>query len=186
VPDLTFRRYDARGASAVRGTVALIHRDAYADAIATGDPFESHEAFMRRFDAHITHPSFDLVIGYADDEPVGQIWGWPEESTGADFNASAVEEAEHRSPGNEGGNRSFALAEIMVRKAWTGRGIAHALHNELLAARPERCAELYVRPDNTTAYRAYLKWGWRRAGETRPDMPDAPLFDVLILPLPIR
>ena len=182
--DLTFRRYDAQAARAVRGTVALIHRDAYADAIASGDPFESHEAFMRRFDAHITHPSFDLVIGYVGDEPVGQTWGWPEEPT-ADFDTSTVGEAEPMCSDDERGKQIFALAEIMVRKAWTGQGIAHALHNELLATRAEQCAELYVRPDNTTAYRAYLKWGWHKVGETRPDMPDAPLFDVLILPLPI-
>jgi len=69
----------------------------------------------------------------------------------------------------------------VIGMRWPG----DALHNELLATRTERCAELYVRPDNTTAYRAYLKWGWRRVGETRPDMPDAPLFDVLILPLHI-
>jgi ribosomal protein S18 acetylase RimI-like enzyme len=77
----------------------------------------------------------------------------------------------------------FSLAEIMVRKAWTGQGIAHALLDELLSERAEPLAELYVRPDNEVAYRAYRKWGWRKVGETRPDLPDAPRFDVLVLPL---
>lgn len=182
VPDLTFRHYDTGGARAARGTVALIHRDAYADAIASGDPFASHEAFMRRFDAHTRHPSLDLVLAYADDEPAGQAWGWPEDAGDADLRTETTGGTE---PGFPDENRIFALAEIMVRKAWTGQGVAHALHDALLAARTERRAELYVRPANVNAYRAYLRWGWRKAGETRPDLPDAPLFDVLVLPLPL-
>jgi ribosomal protein S18 acetylase RimI-like enzyme len=83
------------------------------------------------------------------------------------------------------GEQVFALCEIMVRQAWTGRGIAHRLHDEILAGRPEQFAELYVRPGNTAAYRAYVKWGWVRAGQTRPNLPDAPVFDVLMLRLPI-
>ncbi len=84
-------------------------------------------------------------------------------SAGAMTDAGGPSEFAH-----EDGRQIFALAEIMVRKAWTGQGIAHALHNELLAIRAERCAELYVRPDNTTAYRAYLKWGWHRIRRNAP------------------
>ena len=73
----------------------------------------------------------------------------------------------------------------MVRQPFTGRHIAHALHDELLAPRKEQRATLLVEQGNTTAYRAYLKWGWRKVAELRPNWPDSPLFDVLILPLPI-
>ena len=184
VPDLTFRHYDARQARDARDTVALIHRDAYADAIASGDPFASHDAFMRRFDAHTTRLSLDLVISYVGDEPVGQAWGWPEGTADANQQTDAPDDG-GRESADEGGSRTFGFAEIMVRAAWTGRGIAHALHDELLGARPEQRAELYVRPSNTRAYQAYLRWGWRKVGEIRPDLPDAPLFDVLILLLPI-
>jgi GNAT superfamily N-acetyltransferase len=183
MPDLSFRHHDTRGARAVRETVALIHRDAYADAIASGDPFASHEAFMHRFDAHTAHPSLDLVLAYAGDEPVGQAWGWPESAAGTGLPAETTRGTEPGFP-DEISTRTFALAEIMVRRAWTGQGVAHALHDELLAARTEQQAELYVRPGNVNAYRAYLKWGWRKAGETRPDLPGAPLFDVLVLALP--
>lgn len=72
----------------------------------------------------------------------------------------------------------------MVRASFTGRGIARALHDQLLRERSEARATLLVRPGNTTAYRAYLRWGWTKATELRPPWPDAPLFDVLILPLP--
>ena len=85
----------------------------------------------------------------------------------------------------EDGKRTFAFSEIMVRQAWTGRGIAHALHDELLRGRDEQRATLLVEPDNPTAYRAYLRWGWRKVAQLRPAWPGAPLFDVLILPLPV-
>lgn len=186
MPDLRFQRYDAQAARAQRETIALIHLDAYADAIVSGDPFESHEAFMQRFDAHARYPSLDLVIAYSGAEPVGQTWGFPvAKPTISGLPVDPTDTDGPSGSANEDREQIFALAEIMVRRALTGQGIAHALHNELLAARTERYAELYVRPDNTAAYRAYLKWGWRRVGETRPDMPHAPLFDVLILPLPI-
>jgi GNAT superfamily N-acetyltransferase len=168
VPDLTFRRYDAQGARALRDTIDFVHIDAYTETIASGNPFYSAEAFMERFDSHTSHPGLDLVIAYMDEEPVGQIWGFP----------VAKPTIGESVP-------TFALCEIMVRRAWTGRGIAHALHDELLKTRTEAQAELYVRPDNIRARRAYLHWGWRKVGETRPNLPDAPLFDVLILPLPI-
>jgi GNAT superfamily N-acetyltransferase len=183
VPDLAFRHYDALGASAARETVALIHRDAYADMIASGDPFASHEAFMRRFDAHTTHPAFDLVLAWVGEEAIGQAWGWSEDAAAPGPEAEAAARAEPGFAG-ETSTRTFALAELMVRRAWTAQGVAHALHDELLAARTEQQAELYVRPGNVNAYRAYIRWGWRKAGETRPDLPDAPLFDVLVLPLP--
>ncbi len=184
MPDLLFHHYDGRAARAIRDIVAVIHRDAYAKVIASGDQFASPEAFMQRFDAHTTHPSFDLVVAYAHDEPAGQAWGWPEWPPEADPQADTTEGS---GPGlaDEDGGRTFALAEMMVRKAWSGQGVAHALHDELLSGRTEHRAELYVRPENEYAYRAYRKWGWRKVGETRPDLPDAPLFDVLILPLPI-
>lgn len=181
--DLRFRHYDALAADTIRSTVAFIHRDAYADAIGSGDPFESHESFMQRFDRHITHPLLDLVIAYIGDEPVGQIWGWPRQSPPTWAHGDTAGSGVGRADAED--KDTFALAEIMVRKAWTGQGIAHALHDELLSARTEQQAELYVRPENTRAYRAYLKWGWRRVGETRPDLPDAPIFDVLVLDLPI-
>ena len=168
---INFLHFDGAGARAQRDTVAAIYDDAYAARIASGAPFASHEAFMERFDSHASDPLLDFVIAQADGEPVGQAWGMPVTPT----IASAAGD----------GERVFGLCEIMVRRAWTGQGIAHSLHDELLAGRPERLAQLYVRPENTDAYRAYLRWGWVKAGQTRPDLPDAPVFDVLMLRLPI-
>jgi GNAT superfamily N-acetyltransferase len=181
VADLTFRRYDAAGARAERDTVAAIHRDAYAEKIASGDPFSSVEAFMQRFDAYTVRLGFDLVIASIDGEPVGQAWGWALGPTNGWW-VGLLEEPE---PGftREDGKRTFGLSEIMVRQAWTGQGIAHALHDELLSARTETRASLLVNPSNIRAYRAYTRWGWRKAGQLQPSWDNAPTFDVLILPL---
>ena len=180
---LVFRRYGPEDARAVRGTVEKIYRDSYSEQ-QQEDPFSSGGRWMSRFDAYTTAPGFELVIAYTDDgEAVGQAWGWP---LGAESKWWAGLAAEPE-PGftREDGMRTFALSEIMVRRPCTGQGIAHALHDELLHGRSEQRAALLVRPANTFAYRAYSRWGWRPVAQLRPDWPNAPLFDVLILPLPI-
>lgn len=182
--DVTFRRYEAAGAREVRAAVEAIYKDSYTEAIASGHAFDSVETFMRRFDAYTKGSGFDMVIAYLDGEPVGQTWGWPlTEQKGVKWWGGLSAEPE---PGftREDGHRTFALSEIMVREAHTGHGMAHALHDELLSKRTEQRATLLVEPENTTAYRAYLHWGWRKVSQLRPGWPDAPIFDVLVLPLP--
>ncbi len=82
----------------------------------------------------------------------------------------------------ETGDRTFGLCELMVHPDWQRRGIAHALHDELLGQRPERRATVLVREDNTPAQRAYAKWGWRKVGKLQP-FSDSPHYDALVLDL---
>lgn len=180
---LTFRRYLGPAARDVRATVEAIYRDSYTPE-QQADPFNSPDTWMRRFDAYTSGSGFDLVIAYADGESAGQAWGWPLTAQ-SKWWTGLVAEPE---PGftSEDGTRTFALSEIMVRSHFKGRGLARALHDELLAGRNEERATLLVEPDNTTAYRAYSSWGWQRVAQLRPDWPDAPLFDVLIFALPLR
>jgi ribosomal protein S18 acetylase RimI-like enzyme len=182
MPDLTFRRYDAAGAQAIRDTVWLIYREAFAEEIASGDPFESGDAPMQRFDAYTTAKDFELVVAFMDGEPAGQAWGWPLGPNSAWWTGLAGEVE----PGftDEDGTRTFAFSELMVRPRYAGQGVGRALHDELLAPRREQRATLLVQPENENAYRRYTRWGWRKAAELRPAMPYAPLMDVLILPLP--
>lgn len=184
---ITFRRFDAAGARKVRAVVEGVYVGSYVDAIVSGDPFDSVEAFMHRFDAYTSRSNFDLVVAYQGDDAVGQTWGWPldEGATTTGWWAGLLEEPE-AGFSREDGHRTFALSEIMVLQKLSGKGIAHALHDRLLLGRTEQRATLLVEPDNIRGRRAYLHWGWRKVAQLRPGWDHAPLFDVLILPLPLR
>lgn len=185
MPGLTFQHYDAAGAREIRDTVAIIHRDAYVERIKSGNPFYTPEAFLRRFDSYTAGQGFDMVVASLDGAPAGQAWGWPlSAQRGTRWWDGLVGEPE---PGFalEDGTRTFALSELMVRQTYTGRHIARALHDELLRGRPEQRATLLVNPVNQTAYEIYLRWGWRKVAQLQPAWPDAPLFNVLMLPLPM-
>lgn len=179
--NVVFRRYNAAEARQLRDTVESIYIRSYVDAIAGADPFDSVDAFMHRFDSYVSQSSFDLVVAYRGGDAIGQTWGWP--LTGQSrWWEGLFSEPE---PGftHENGHRTFALSEIMVSQEWTGRGIAHALHDRLLSVRIEVRATLLAEPENFRAYRAYLHWGWRKVAQLRPRWDDAPTFDVLILEL---
>jgi GNAT superfamily N-acetyltransferase len=180
---LTFRRYTADEARGARDTVEAVYRGAYWENIESGDQFSQPAAFMGRFDAYGSNPLFDLVVAFEDDKPVGQAWGWALSANSRWWEGLESEPE----PGFtvEDGTRTFALSEIMVVRDSTGHGIAHALHDELLRRRQEQRATLLVRPANTRAYGTYLRWGWRTMAKLHPHWPDAPTFDVLMLPLPL-
>lgn len=178
-PDgLHFRRCSPPAARTLRESVRTIYTASYVDAIASGHSFDSVEAFMSRFDAYSASPEFDMVMAYHDGRPVAQAWGWRlrEETRWWDGLHSAPEPDFTR----EDGHRTFALSEIMVVQDCGGQGIAHATHDELLAARTEERAVLLVEPDNTVARRAYLHWGWRAIARLRPNWNDAPQFEVFV------
>ncbi len=178
---ITFRRYNATEARQLRNMVEDIYVRSYVDAISSGDPFDSVEEFMRRFDSYASQSSFDLVIAHRRAEAIGQTWGWPLTEHTQWWEGLLTEpEPDFTS---EDGHRTFALSEIMVSQEWAGKGVAHALHDHLLSARSESRAVLLVEPDNTGAYRAYLHWGWSKVAQLRPRWKNAPTFDVLILDL---
>ncbi|MET8870764.1 GNAT family N-acetyltransferase [Nocardia sp. NPDC004604] len=190
LPDrVEFQHIDAAQARDLRVTVADIYRRSYMDAIASGDPFDSPDQFMHRFDTY-TSPArasaFAMVIAFQDGQPAGQTWGWSLSPNAPWWNNFQPDDAiyDRAAFTNEDGTRTFALSEIMVCANYTGRGLARALHDELLGSRHEKRSTLLVEPDNRRAYRAYRTWGWTRAGITKPSWPDAPTFDVLIRDLP--
>lgn len=188
-----FRHHTAAQAREIRATVEDVYRRSYIDAIASGDPFDSPEAFMHRFDAY-TDPArswgFDLAVAYLDGASAGQTWGWPLRPGAAGWGGlhlddGGLDDGDLDEFSAETGDRTFALSEIMVCAEHTGRGLARALHDELLRARSEQRATLLVEPDNERAYQRYRTWGWYRVGWLRPNWEDAPTFDVLMHNLPL-
>ncbi|WP_460364067.1 hypothetical protein [Actinocorallia lasiicapitis] len=95
-------------------------------------------------------PLFELVIGYIDGTPIGMAFGyglttpawWEDLEPVVELPADFADE-----PAD--GARTFAFNELAVDLDWQGRGIAHALHDELLSGRPEERATLPARENNT-------------------------------------
>lgn len=179
--DIQYAHHAAVAASATRADVGDLYRRSYVERIARGDEFSTPEAFLRRFDSYVTNPSFTMIVATLAEKRVGQAWGWPLTNRSRWWNG-LVDEPEADFV-REDGRRTFALSEIMVDQHHTGRGIAHAMHDSLLADRPEERATLLVNPANTTARAVYLRWGWTPVAALRPAWPGAALLDVLVKPL---
>ena len=177
--DPVFTHHDAASAADVIDTVVVpVYEASHADVIS--DPFYSAARFAERVRGYMKAPGFELVTAEIGGGPIGLALGYTLPA-GARWWSGLTTPAE---PGmtDETGTRTFALCELMVVPAWQGRGVAHALHDELLGHRPEERATLLVREDNTSAQQAYAKWGWQKAGKLQP-YADAPHYDALILPL---
>lgn len=179
--DVSFRRYNAEQARQLSKTVEDVYKSSYVEAIMSGHSFDSVEAFMARFESYSSRDDLDLVMAFHGGKAIGQTWGWPLLRNSRSWDGLKPEpDAEFT---REDGRRTFVLSEIMVKQNWTGKGVAHALHDTLLTARHERRAKLFVEPDNIVARRSYEHWGWIKIGEQRPHWEDAPSFDVMVIEL---
>ncbi|WP_327112774.1 GNAT family N-acetyltransferase [Nocardia sp. NBC_01730] len=163
-------------------TIADVQARGYVDAIATGNPFESTEAFMERFEVYSAIPGFSMVLATVDGEPVGQAFGWPLGVDTTWWTGLVLDPGQPQEEfTSENGTRTFALSELMVDKKRVGQGIAGVLYRGLLEDRPERRVTWLVNPANENAYAIYRHWGARRIGTLLPSWEGAPQFDVLIV-----
>lgn len=173
---ITYQHHSARSAGVVDDLVAI-----YLDVHAQGDSFYSEERFRRQLTSHMTGPAWEAVVAHDAAEKVGFAYGFGLPPDTGWWKGLTTDVSEGFVA--ETGHRTFALSELMVRDSWRSRGIARALHDELVSTRPEQRATLLVRPDNTAARAAYERWGWTKATELRPTWENAPLYDVMMLPL---
>jgi hypothetical protein len=178
------QRFSGDDARAIRDTIADVQAHGYADAIATGNPFESTEAFMERFERYSTAPGFTLIVASINGYPVGQAFGWPLGADTAWWYGLVLDPGQPENFTAENGARTFALSELMVDKKYTGQGIAGILYRGLLADRPEQRVTWLVNPTNP-AYAIYRHWGAHQVGTLKPSWDGAPRFDVLIVDLPL-
>jgi ribosomal protein S18 acetylase RimI-like enzyme len=180
--EITYTRHDAASAGELFDSVIVpVYEASHADMIS--NPFYSADRFADRVRGYMKAPGFGLVAARADGRPVGQAFGYTLQPGARWWSGLTTPVPDGFT--DETGHRTFALNELMVDPRWQRRGIAHALHNELLRGRPEERATLLVRADNESAQTAYARWGWAKVAKLKP-FPDSPLFDALILPLPVR
>lgn len=180
-PALTFTHHNGPDAEKIlEGVIVPLYIDSHADVM--DREFYTAERFAERFPGYANAPGFEIVIAYLGDRALGQAFGYALPVNARWWTALTTPVADGFT--TETGRRTFAFNELMVVPEWQGRGVAHALHDELLGGREEKRATLLVRDDNASAQRAYGRWGWRKAGKARP-FPDSPHFDVMILELPV-
>lgn len=175
----TFATYDAAGATLMIDLLVRVYLEVYAD---KEDELFGEDRYRRQLAAHMPAPGWTLVTATgADGELAGYAYGfalppktgwWKGLLTPVD--PSFLEET---------GARTFAVSEIMVRKPARGQGLGRALHDHLLTGRPEERATLLVEEDNDSARALYIKWGWVKFAEIRPNWEGAPIYEAMILPL---
>lgn len=179
-PGIAYQLLDGDGAAAREDDLLALSREVRGDADAAA-------AARRAFLVRRRQPGFALaearhggyLVGYASGMPLRPSTSW---WRGLTTPLPADVTTEH--PG-----RTFALTELAVRASWRRQGIGRYLHDLLLGGRAEERATALVPPGAGAAQRAFASWGWRKAARARgdgsPDDPAAPVFDVMLIGLPL-
>jgi GNAT superfamily N-acetyltransferase len=176
-PGVSFQLLDGIGTAERATELAALHAEVYAD-----------PPYLRRDDASVfpgwlrvqrRQPGFALAVADHGGYPVGYAAGMPlrpSTSWWRDVTAPLPDEVTAEHPG-----RTFALVQLLVRASWRRQGVGRALHDLLLAGRPEERATAVVLPAAAAAQRAFQDWGWRKVARTREPAEGSPVHDVLIL-----
>ena len=178
-PGIVFQRLNGRQAAAHADELQALHAEVYADPPygLAADPAR----FAERFRVQCRQPGFVLaearhggyLVGYAAGMPLRPSTSW-----WRDLTTSLPEQLTAEYSG-----RTFALTELLVRASWRRQGIGAALHDLILAGRPEERATAVVWPAAGAAQSAVRTWGWRKVARTREAGPGTSLSDVLVTTL---
>lgn len=179
--ELVFRYHDRGGMIRQKDELIAVYAEVYEDRIR--ESFFLPARFWERLESYAARDGFSLVAGRIGLALIGYTIGFtlPPKSSWwngiqGDIDGSMLV---------EDGKRTFAVAELMVRKKWRRLGYARALNAALLQNRQEKRATLLVRPENLPARAAYRSWGWRKFGDPQP-FEDAPVYEVMLLDLRSR
>lgn len=179
--DLAFQLLDGAQAAEHEAELQALHAEVFADPPyrCTADAAE----FSRRFRVQRRQPGFGLAEARHGDYLVGYAVGLPLRPATSWWRHLTTPLAEEITTEHSG--RTYALSDLLVRAAWRQQGIGRALHDLLLAGRPEERATLTVLPAATAAQHAFRSWGWQKAARTQPPGPGGTVSDVLIATLPV-
>jgi ribosomal protein S18 acetylase RimI-like enzyme len=174
---LAITRHDAAQLQQMRGEVLGVYNRVYTTML--DDPFRRPERFWERLEGYASREGFGMVVGRVDRAMVGFALGYRLPAGSRWWEHLRGENAGDEEFTREDGSRTFAFNELMVAPQWRKHGFGRALHDALLADRPEARATLLVRPDNEPARSAYPRWGWWQVGTIQP-FPDSPVFDAML------
>jgi len=170
--DIASTRHDAADVADIRASLLDVYAEVYAADL--DRPFHSVATFAERLDAYATSPGFACVVGWEGDVPVGYAFGYALRP-GARWWIGLTEDVPDTVT-TETGTRTFALNELMVRARWRGTGAARAIHDALVADRPEPRVTLLVDPTHPAVVALYERWGYHVLSPLRPAWSGAPLF----------
>lgn len=179
--DLSLEHLDVDQATERLDQLVALYVEVYAD---TGDQFFGEDRFRRQLAWHMTAPHWEIVAASVGSDLVGYIYGFALPANTRWWRGLVTDVPSGFT--TEDGGRTLAISELLVAASRRQQGIARTLHDEFLAHRNEARATLLVEPDNITAQAAYNSWGWKKVAQLRPSWEGAPLYDVLVLPLPGR
>jgi GNAT superfamily N-acetyltransferase len=140
-------------------------------------PFFSMRQFEQRLNGHTSVAGWECVLGSIDDEPVGYAYGFPLPK--GDRGWSGLRTPVDPALIEETGTRTFALCEIMVREQWRKKGVAFAIHEELVRHRPEERVNLLVEKTHPRVRALYERWGYTWIAEQQ-SFSDGPIYDAMI------
>jgi ribosomal protein S18 acetylase RimI-like enzyme len=174
---LVITRHDAAQLRQMRDEVLAVYQQVYAGQL--GTPFRLPERFWERLEGYASRDGFGMVVGRVDGAMAGFALGYRLPAGSRWWEHLRGDHQGDDGFTTEDGSRTFAFNELMVSPDWRKHGFGRALHDALLADRPEPRATLFVRPDNEPARSAYPRWGWRLVGTVQP-FPDSPVFDAMV------
>lgn len=136
--------------------------------------------FIDRFRVQAKRPGVRLVLARAGGGGVvGFAFGFllPADTAWWDGAFEALPEAFTA----ETGQRTFAVIELAVRRAWRRQGVAARMHAALLDGLTAERVTLTMRPEPEAApaQSAYAAWGYRRVCLSRP-WSDAPVYELMV------
>ena len=180
-PGITFQLLSGSQAAGHIEEFQALHAEVYAE-----PPYRRAAdagQFAARFAVQRRQPGFVLaearhggyLTGYASGMPLRPSTAW-----WRDLTTPLPEEVTAEHPG-----RTFALAGLLVRASWRRQGIGAALHGLIFTGRPEERATLTVLPAAAAAQHAFRTWGWHKVARTRDPRPGSPVYDVLLVALPV-
>ena len=179
-PELAITRHGPAETLALCDEILPVYAAAEADQM--HDPFYGEEQFLHRLvDLYAPGRDFELVTARLGGVMIGFAFGNPRDKTAAIWESVGKALPDVVVP--EEPQPVYVFRELNVLPDYQGRGYGRALHDALLASRPERLAHLLVRPDNPARF-AYGSWGWRKVGTQQP-FPDSPVFDEMVKTLPL-